>query len=181
MVRLQWKEEFKIGFRQHLKTFFQQQSIGWKVSGLTVWLRKSLKWFAFRLFFLIRIVGGGVQAGSTRHVGHWMAYCTSPGWLWWWRKWWNEVWQDKPKYLEKTCLSATLFTTNPTWPNPGSNSGRRGGKPATNRLSYGAALLGYLLINKTSFRATINFLKWIATKWIWSQMWNCLAFCYIFH
>jgi hypothetical protein len=35
--------------------------------------------------FIFRIVGGGVQAGSTRHVGHWMAYCTCPGWLWWWR------------------------------------------------------------------------------------------------
>jgi hypothetical protein len=29
---------------------------------------------------------------------------------------------------------------NPTWPDPGANPGRRGGKPATNRLSYGAAL-----------------------------------------
>jgi hypothetical protein len=29
---------------------------------------------------------------------------------------------------------------NPTWPGPGLNSGRRGGKPATNRLSYGAAV-----------------------------------------
>jgi hypothetical protein len=29
---------------------------------------------------------------------------------------------------------------NPTWPDPGLNTGRRGGKPATNRLSYGAAL-----------------------------------------
>jgi hypothetical protein len=28
---------------------------------------------------------------------------------------------------------------NPTWPDPGLNTGRRGGKPATNRLSYGAA------------------------------------------
>jgi hypothetical protein len=28
---------------------------------------------------------------------------------------------------------------NPTWPYPGLNPGRRGGKPATNRLSYGAA------------------------------------------
>jgi hypothetical protein len=28
---------------------------------------------------------------------------------------------------------------NPTWPEPGLNPGRRGGKPATNRLSYGAA------------------------------------------
>jgi hypothetical protein len=29
---------------------------------------------------------------------------------------------------------------NPTRPDPGLNTGRRGGKPATNRLSYGAAL-----------------------------------------
>jgi hypothetical protein len=29
---------------------------------------------------------------------------------------------------------------NPTSPDPGLNPGRRGGKPATNRLSYGAAL-----------------------------------------
>jgi hypothetical protein len=28
---------------------------------------------------------------------------------------------------------------NLTWPDPGLNPGRRGGKPATNRLSYGAA------------------------------------------
>jgi hypothetical protein len=28
---------------------------------------------------------------------------------------------------------------NPTWPDPGLNQGRRGGKQATNRLSYGAA------------------------------------------
>jgi hypothetical protein len=28
---------------------------------------------------------------------------------------------------------------NPTWPDPGLNRGRRGGKSATNRLSYGAA------------------------------------------
>jgi hypothetical protein len=27
----------------------------------------------------------------------------------------------------------------PTWPDPGLNSGRRCGKPATNHLSYGAA------------------------------------------
>jgi hypothetical protein len=65
--------------------------------------------------------------------------CTCPGWLWWWRIWWNEDWQGKPKYSEKTCPSATLFTTNPTWPDPGANPDRRCGKPATNRFSYGAA------------------------------------------
>jgi hypothetical protein len=82
-------------------------------------------------FFLISIVGGGVQTGSTRHVG-------CPGWLWGWRICWNE-WQGKPKYSEKTCPCATLSTTNPTWPDTGLNPGRRGGKPATNRFSYGAA------------------------------------------
>jgi hypothetical protein len=81
----------------------------------------------------------GVHTGSTRHVGYWMAFCTWPRWLWWWRIWWNEDWQGKPKNSKKTCHSATLSTTNPTWPDPGSNPGRRGGKPATNRLSYGAA------------------------------------------
>jgi hypothetical protein len=32
-----------------------------------------------RHFFFICIVGGGVQTGSTRHVGHLLAYCTCPG------------------------------------------------------------------------------------------------------
>jgi hypothetical protein len=48
-------------------------------------------------------------------------------------------WQGKPKYSEKTCPGVTLSTTNPTWPDPGSNPGRRDGKPGTNSLSYGAA------------------------------------------
>jgi hypothetical protein len=60
------------------------------------------------------------------------------GW-WEWSSRWNESSQGKPKYSEKTCPSATLSTTNPTWPELISNPGRRGGKPATNRLSYGAA------------------------------------------
>jgi hypothetical protein len=35
--------------------------------------------------------------------------------------------------LGETCPSATLSTTNLTWPDPGSNPGSRGGKPATNQ------------------------------------------------
>jgi hypothetical protein len=35
---------------------------------------------------------------------------------------------------------------NPTWPDPGLNQGRRGGMPATNRLSYGAARQWYCRI-----------------------------------
>jgi hypothetical protein len=59
-------------------------------------------------------------------------------------------WQEKPKYSEKTCPGAILSTTNPTCrrhfvhhkshlSDPGANPGRRGGKPATKRFSYGAA------------------------------------------
>jgi hypothetical protein len=78
------------------------------------WRYKCIQNFSpVNYFVLICIVEGGVQTGFTRHVGHWMAYCT--------------------------CPSATLSTTNPTWPDPGLNPGCRGGKPATNRLSYGTA------------------------------------------
>jgi hypothetical protein len=60
----------------------------------------------------------------------------------WWYVWssrWNDNWQGKPINSEKTCPSATLSTTNPTWPDLESKPGRSGGKPATNRLSYGTA------------------------------------------
>jgi hypothetical protein len=54
-------------------------------------------------------------------------------WGWVWSNRWN-AWQRKPKYLEKNCLSATLFTANPTWPGLGLNPGCRSGKLATNCL-----------------------------------------------
>jgi hypothetical protein len=44
------------------------------------------------------------------------------------------------EYSEKTCPSAALSTTNPTCCMD-ANPGLRGGKPATNRLSYGTANL----------------------------------------
>jgi hypothetical protein len=77
---------------------------------------------------------------STRYCGHFWPIVQAPDdrWVWLWSNWWNEDWQGKPKYSEKTCPRATLSTTNPTWPDPSSNPGRRGGRPATNRLSYGA-------------------------------------------
>jgi hypothetical protein len=41
---------------------------------------------------------------------------------------------------EKTCPSATLSTTKPTWTDPGSNPGLRDERQATNILSHGTAL-----------------------------------------
>jgi hypothetical protein len=83
---------------------------------------------------------GGTK--PTRYCGHFWHIVQAPDdkWRWLWSNWWNEDWQGKPKYSEKTCPSANLSTTFHTWPDPGSNPGRRGGKPATNRLSYGAAI-----------------------------------------
>jgi hypothetical protein len=55
------------------------------------------------------------------------------------RNWRVDDWQRKPKYSKKTYRSATLSTTNPHMLCPDANPGSRGGKPATNRFSYGAA------------------------------------------
>jgi hypothetical protein len=87
------------------------------------------------VIFLIGIVRGGVQFGplGTAATNRTIV-------LWWWRNWWNDDWQEKPKYSEKTCPSAALSTTNPTYC-PDANPGHRGGKPATNCLSYGTANL----------------------------------------
>jgi hypothetical protein len=47
---------------------------------------------------------------------------------------------------------------NPTWPDPGLNQGRRGEKPATNRLSYDAASLSrYLFV--AVLRVLLNHIK----------------------
>jgi hypothetical protein len=89
--------------------------------------------------FFNRNSGGWSPTGSIRHCGHQQAYCANPGWLWWWRKWWIEIWQGKPKYSEKTCPNVTLSTTNPHMLCRDRNPSRYGGKPATNRLSYGTA------------------------------------------
>jgi hypothetical protein len=51
-----------------------------------------------------------------------------------------------------------LSTTNPTWPDPGANPGRRGGKPATNRLSYGAALFSDDILSELAQPSAVMFL-----------------------
>jgi hypothetical protein len=60
------------------------------------------------------IVAGGVQTGSTRHVGHLLAYCTPAPGDYEDGEFGGMNWQGKPKYLEKTYPGATMSTTNPT-------------------------------------------------------------------
>ena len=40
----------------------------------------------------------------------------------------------------KTCPSATLSTTNPTWIDPELKPGLRGERPTTNHMSHGTAM-----------------------------------------
>jgi hypothetical protein len=80
---------------------------------------------------------GWGETGCTRYVGHYWPRmvdddeCEAVGGM---------GGSGEPKHSEKTCPSADLFTTNPTWPGLSSSSVGRGGKPATNRLSYGLQL-----------------------------------------
>jgi hypothetical protein len=81
--------------------------------------------------------GAWSPIGSTGHCGHQWPIVPTPGDY-------DDgeiggiIGRGSRKYSEKTCPSAALSTTNPTCC-PDANPCRRGGKPATNRLSYGTA------------------------------------------
>jgi hypothetical protein len=69
-----------------------------------------------------------------------LAYYAFPRWYEFGARRWNYIDRGKPKNSErKTCPSATLSTTNPTWIDPSVNPGLRGERPATNDLSHGTA------------------------------------------
>jgi hypothetical protein len=68
---------------------------------------------------------------STWYVGHYLAYCVEQSMEW-------EL-AGETEVAGENLPSGTFSTTYPTWPVLGSNPGRHGGKPATNRLSYDTA------------------------------------------
>jgi hypothetical protein len=56
---------------------------------------------------------------------------------------WNEIDRGNRSTRGKTCPSATLSTTNPTWTDPASNPSLRGERAASNRLNHGTARVRY--------------------------------------
>jgi hypothetical protein len=67
-------------------------------------------------------------------------------------------WKGKPKYSEKTCPSATLSSTNPTWLDPDLKPGHRGGKSLTNLPSYGTVFLKCRTLD-----------RYIWEPWVWGR------------
>jgi hypothetical protein len=117
-------------------------------------LKTPSPWAPFKCFFLF-------VRWDFWYCGHYWPIVPAPDdrWWWLWRNLGNEDWQGKPKYSEETCQSATLSTTYPTWLDPVLNPGRRGGKPATNRLSYGAAPFKcYLPISFSVFQERFSYI-----------------------
>jgi hypothetical protein len=94
----------------------------------------------FIIIIIIIIISGSRLSplGTATTIGLFIVPAPDDRWWWLWSNWWHEDWQVKP-VLGENLLQRHFFTTNPTWPGPGSNPGRSGGEPVSNLLRYGAA------------------------------------------
>jgi hypothetical protein len=106
--------------------------------------------------FICRVCRVGYRASNGTGTQYWMMIPTRI-----WREqtvtyfWLIQGYQQLPENTEKTCPSPNLSTTNPTWLDPGSNPGRRGGNPATNSSSYGASSR-IMWIYRNIYRLPVN-------------------------
>jgi hypothetical protein len=75
------------------------------------------------------------ETEASRYVGHYLTYRTSLGWEMMVSEKHSVQWLARePKYSEETCPNVASFTTNPTYRDPGSNKGLRGGKSEISHL-----------------------------------------------
>jgi hypothetical protein len=126
-------------------------------------------------------VGGGVQVGPLDTAATNRPIVPAPGDYDDGEIWWNNL-QGKPKYSEKTCPSFALSTTNSTCC-PDGNPGRRCGKPATNRLSYGTAWKSSVSTGSVTVSVIIEILttairscsSQIKTHYLWASQ-NCFKY-----
>jgi hypothetical protein len=83
---------------------------------------------------------GGVGLVPKRGCPFTLAYYAFPRWYEFGERRWNDMLSEETRRTRrKTCPSATLSTTNPTWIDQGANPGLRCQRPATNDLSHGMA------------------------------------------
>jgi hypothetical protein len=127
--------QFPRAARENYTPLIQEMRGRWWQCYSTNINRNSFFFFFFFLKFLE--VGVGLSPLSTSATTWTIVPAPDDRWCWMWSSRWNENWQGKPKYSENPAPRVTLFTTNPTWPDLGSDPGHRCGNSATNRLSYG--------------------------------------------
>jgi hypothetical protein len=84
----------------------------WEIIAPKILLPRQCSWTG--VFFLLVPCGGVRLSPLGTSATNWNIV-TAPDDRWVWSIWWNENWQRNPKYSAKTCPSATLSTTNPTW------------------------------------------------------------------
>jgi hypothetical protein len=96
---------------------------------------------------------GGVGLVPKRGCLLTLAYYAFPRWYEFGERRWNDILTGENRITRrKTCPSATLSITNPTWIDPGANPGPRGERLATNDLSHGTALVTYVTADKAGRR-----------------------------
>jgi hypothetical protein len=120
-------------FRDHFASIFRVDPGNWKSDLLNTYNIHQ------KVVFLVSWGGMRLSPFATSATIWHIVPAPDDRWWWMWSNRWKEKRQGKQKYSEKTYHSDTLSTTNPTWPDLGSNPGSRGGKRAANRLSYSTA------------------------------------------
>jgi hypothetical protein len=92
------------------------------------------------LFFFYLNIGGWSPYWVHSALRPLLAYCTCPGWMSGWRSWWNEmVLAGEIEVLGENLPRRHFVHHKCQLPDPCANPGCRGGKSATNRLSFCAA------------------------------------------
>jgi hypothetical protein len=121
----------------------------------------------------ICIVGGGVQTGSTRHVGHLLAYCTCPGWSWGWRIWWNK-WQGRKPTPTPLCAPQIPLDQTRDWTQAAAVGSQRLTASATARPCYEYTavwdVVPYSPVDRYQRPLRICCLHFQGRRWIW---WRC--------
>lgn len=109
----------------------------------------STSWSAFKswVFFFHAVfvhVSGVKPVSELRFIPHIYEYG---------EPWCNDIGGEDQKNQRKPCFSATLYATNPTWTDPGINSGLCGERLVANRLSRGMAFVMYWFNSVSEHRA----------------------------